>query len=349
MQMVPAASPRARQVRAVLEQKQADFADRLSSVAQAAGLSGAFARAEWLRDDGRHGGGHRLEQAQTAAFNRASINISEVHYDDQPEKRLASADALSTIIHPESPLAPSVHMHFSWTELRDQGGSFRLMADLNPAQPFEEDTEAFEAALQMAAGDHYEAARAQGDRYFYIPALDRHRGVTHFYLEAYRGGDFEEDLAFVERVAEAAMTAYAHILGRALQHRPAPRPEDRAQQLAYHTLYLYQVLTLDRGTTSGLLIHDQNDVGIMGSLPSHIDRDLLLSWAERSPPPQDQLVRDLVAALADGSPCPVDIATRQRLAEAVRAHYRAHPEALELQARGDIVPPTVANHETVGG
>ena len=33
-----------------------------------------------------------------------------------------------------------------------------------------------------------------------------------------------------------------------------------------------------------------------------------------------------------------------RLAKAVREHYQAHPEALELQARGDVVPPTVANH-----
>jgi hypothetical protein len=28
----------------------------------------------------------------------------------------------------------------------------------------------------------------------------------------------------------------------------------------------------------------------------------------------------------------------------VRRFFRAHPEALELQARGDVVPPTVANH-----
>ena len=74
--------------------------------------------------------------------------------------------------------------------------------------------------------------------------------------------------------------------------------EATAQQLAYHTLYFFQVLTLDRGTTSGLLVHDQNDLGIMGSLPAWVDR----------------------------------------------AHYRAHPEAVALQAAGDVVPPTVATH-----
>jgi len=37
-------------------------------------------------------------------------------------------------------------------------------------------------------------------------------------------------------------------------------------------------------------------------------------------------------------------AVRKQLAAIVRAHYRAHPEALALQAAGDVVPPTVANH-----
>jgi coproporphyrinogen III oxidase len=53
-------------------------------------------------------------------------------------------------------------------------------------------------------------------------------------------------------------------------------------------------------------------------------------------------VRALVMALpADGS---VDVPTKRRLAQTVRAHYRAHPEALQLQARGAVLPPTVANH-----
>ena len=35
---------------------------------------------------------------------------------------------------------------------------------------------------------------------------------------------------------------------------------------------------------------------------------------------------------------------RVALAAAVRDFYRAHPEALELQASGGKIPPTVANH-----
>ena len=104
------------------------------------------------------------------------------------------------------------------------------------------------------------------------------------------------------------------------------------------------MLTLDRGTTSGLLVHDQNDVGIMGSLPAFVDRELLASWASQVPDAQVELVRAIAAALAEGSPSHVTDEVRGRLAQTVRAFYRAHPAALDLQARAATLPPTVDNH-----
>jgi coproporphyrinogen III oxidase len=299
---------------------------------------------EWLRDGGRHGGGDRLACGGTAVFDRASINVSSVHYDDEPDRVLSSATALSTIIHPRNPHAASVHMHHSWTEMREGGGYWRMMADLNPAIPDANDTRRFVATLRAAAGEVYAEASAQGDRYFQIPALDRHRGVAHFYLEGYSSGDFEVDAALARGIGEAVIDCYAELLQQAISRHPQPSQAARSEQLAYHTLYLFQVLTLDRGTTSGLLVHDQNDVGILGSLPGHVDRDLLASWATRVEAPQDALVRALVEALPDANPCPVDDATRQGLAAVLREHYCAYPEALELQASGNSIPPTVSNH-----
>src|ERR1044071_2007683 len=99
------------------------------------GLAGGerFSATTWLRDDGRHGGGRRWGLTDSAEVDRARVNVSQVHYDDEPAKRLASATALSTIIHPRHPHAPSVHIHTSWTEMRDGTGYWRIMADLNPA------------------------------------------------------------------------------------------------------------------------------------------------------------------------------------------------------------------------
>ncbi|HEY0193032.1 MAG TPA: coproporphyrinogen III oxidase [Kofleriaceae bacterium] len=305
----------------------------------------AFAATSWARDGGRHGGGTRLGTGGTAVFDRASVNVSQVHYDDEPGKQLASATALSTIIHPAHPRAPSLHLHVSWTAMRHAASYWRVMADLNPAIPDPAATAAFVDRLQAAAPAEYAEAAAQGDRYFWIPALARHRGVAHFYLEGYHTDSFDADAALARAIGEAAIDTYAGLVRGALATHGAPTAADRARQLAYHTTYLFQVLTLDRGTTSGLLVHDQNDVGILGSLPSHVDRALLASWADRVPAAQTALVHALVEAIppAPGA-SPIEPATKQALAAVVRRFYREHPEALALQASGDVIPPTVANH-----
>lgn len=330
-----ASSASAARARAFVEDLQGRFRTQLEA------LSGeTLARVTWLRDAGAHGGGSRDVAVETSFFNRAAINVSQVHYDDEPARRLSSASALSTIIHPHNALAPSVHIHVSWTEMRDGGGSWRVMADLNPATPVEGDTSAFVAALRAAAPAVFDHARAQGDRYFHIPALKRHRGVFHFYLEQFATADAAADAALARAVGEAAIDTYVRIL-RGAMNRVAG-DSARAAQRAYHTAYFFQVLTLDRGTTSGLLVHDQNDLGIMGSLPAFIDTALLASWADACVPPQDELVRTLAAAVPQSGH--IDDAVRAQLARIVRVHYTTHPEALALQAAGDIIPPTVDNH-----
>ncbi|MDQ6984381.1 MAG: coproporphyrinogen III oxidase, partial [Ghiorsea sp.] len=154
----------------------------------------------------------------------------------------------------------------------------------------------------------------------------------------------EKDFALAQSVGEAAIDTYVSILKSSLEHATPTTAEEQAKQLAYHTLYLFQVLTLDRGTTTGLLVHNQNDVGIMGSLPAYVDRDLLQSWVTDMPKPQDKLLQGLVDVLPQTSPALVDEAIKQKLAQVVRSHYQQHPEAITMQASGNIIPPTVKNH-----
>lgn len=332
------------QALALVERLQARHVARLEAFAVSAGAPTAFTPVSWQRDGGRSGGGTR-QQATGGAFDRASVNVSCVHYDDQPDKALASATALSAIVHPAHPRAASMHLHVSWTARRDGRAYWRVMADLNPSIPDAAQTERFRAALAGAAGARWAHGRDNGDRYFHIPALDRHRGVCHFYLEGLDTGDFDADLALGEAVETAVIDTYAALITEAVSGAAAPTPAESAAQLAYHTAYLFQVLTLDRGTTSGLMVHGDNDVGILGSLPSHVDPGLLASWRGRVPGIQAPLVDALVAALGPGARAAVDIPAKRRLADAVRKHYRAHPGALALQARGDVLPPTVANHQ----
>ncbi|HSR87583.1 MAG TPA: coproporphyrinogen III oxidase, partial [Pontiella sp.] len=163
----------------------------VAALEKAGGVS--FESVEWFRDEGQHGGGRRFGVKDTELLGRASVNVSQVHYDDDPARRLGSASAISTIVHPVHPLAPSAHIHISWTEQKNGIGYWRIMADLNPSIASAADKECFAGALRQAAPQFYTEAVEQGDRYFYIPALNRYRGIVHFYLESFSSGDFEKD------------------------------------------------------------------------------------------------------------------------------------------------------------
>jgi coproporphyrinogen III oxidase len=344
MNRIPAKSARAVKGYKLVCDLQQRFVTKLNAISRKYGSGKPYEPTEWFRDEGRHGGGVRFMGTDETLFNRASVNTSQVQYDDDDTKQLASASAISTIIHPKNPLAPSVHIHISWTELKNGSGYWRVMADLNPAIEYDEDKAQFANKLKESAPQQYAEAAPQGDRYFNIPVLGRHRGVTHFYLENYSSGNFDADLNMSRTVGEAAIDTYCDILSAAIEKRPSPTEADFKRQLDYHTLYFFQVLTLDRGTTSGLLVHNQNDVGILASLPSHVNRALLASWKAKMPKPQDLLLQKMIDCLANEYVCAVEDNTKQALADCVRRHYQAHPEAIDMQATGNSIPPTVNNH-----
>ncbi len=339
MTRTSASSSQATKALALVESLQTRFVQGLENI------SGEnFQGSEWFRDAGTHGGGERFGLQDNPVLGRASVNVSQVHYDDEAERKLGSASAISTIVHPVHPRWPSVHIHVSWTEMKSGAGYWRIMADLNPAIPNEKDKTKFAGALKAVAPVVYDEAAEQGDRYFYIPVLGRHRGVTHFYLESFNTGNFAADHDLAQAVGEAAIDTYLQLLEKAARENFQSLESDRAAQLAYHTLYFFQVLTLDRGTTTGLMVHDQNDVGILGSLPPQVDKNLLQSWISRMPEPQDRLLEKLVGALPNTGICTVDDAVKIKLCKAVRTHYQQYPEALDFQASGNSTPPTVDNH-----
>ena len=340
-------SPRAVEALELVRELQSYFVCGLEKVSAEVGEEILFEDSSWLRDEGRHGGGSRFTapmDRENCLFDRASVNVSQIHYDDDPAKKLGSATALSCIIHPANPHASSIHMHISWTEMKDGKGYWRVMADLNPSIPNPDQTARFQDCLRTVAGETYEEAAAQGDRYFYIPALDRHRGAAHFYLENYNSGDEAADHKMARSLGESVIDLYLKFLKESIEANPSPSEVSKKDQLAYHTLYFFQVLTLDRGTTSGLLVHDQNDLGIMGSLPSVVSKSLLTSWRGKLPSPQEQLLDGLLAALPEEDLNPVTDDVKLAVAKVVRNHYKENPQALSLQASGNIVPPTVDNH-----
>ncbi|MCE4936137.1 coproporphyrinogen III oxidase [Aliivibrio fischeri] len=318
---INAKNPDAKSALQLLTDIQSYFKSELLKTSSLTSQSTEFKAIEWLRDNGSHGGGERFEAIDGGIFNRASINVSQIQYEDDASKHYNSATALSTIIHPNHPLAPSIHMHFSLTELKDGTSYWRIMADLNPSHFDKEDKEYFDQTLKVAAKSYYLEGTKAGNQYFDIPALKKRRGVSHFYLEGFNPKGENGEL-FTKQFATKVIDTYVHILRSHLLQKSEITKELKQTQLNYHTLYFYQVLTLDKGTTAGLLVHDQNDVGTLGSLPSHINRSLLEEWQALTPQPTDRLVSDLLAALPCENTCSVTKEVKANLAQAIRAFYK---------------------------
>ena len=343
MNMIMAKSANAIKAYQLVSILQKRFVDKLNFLSSTLGENKNFEKVVWFRDNGIHGGGNRFEARDNVLFNTASVNVSQVHYDEDETKSLQSATAISTIIHPKNPNVPSIHIHISLTCLRDGSSYWRVMADLNPSLQNDEDKEVFNNSLKELSNETYEEGIKQGDKYFFIPALNKHRGVCHFYLENYKTQNESDDFLFAQNFGEGIIDTYINIIENAFKTRTKFSVQDIKKQLDYHTIYLFQVLTLDRGTTSGLLVHNQNDIGIMGSLPSFVNKSLLKSWIQKVEKPQDELVNALVEAIKDDGM--INASIKEKLASRVREHYKNHPQALKYQASGNTIPNTVNNHK----
>lgn len=326
----------------IVKALQKRFVDKLDDLSAKYGENKKFQEVNWLRNNGVYGGGSRFEARDEVLFNTASVNVSQVHYDEDLTKSLQSASAISTIIHPKNPNVPSIHIHISLTSFKDGNSYWRIMADLNPSLENIEDKKIFDESLKQISKENYEEGTKQGEKYFFIPALNKHRGVSHFYLENYKSEDKQKDFDFALEFGKTVIDTYINIISNAFKTRETFSVQDIKKQLDYHTLYLFQVLTLDRGTTSGLLIHNENDVGIMGSLPKFVNKKLLISWIENMEEVQKTLLEKIISSIDDNGV--INTQTKEKLAQVVRNHYKNNPDALKYQASGTVIPNTVNNH-----
>jgi coproporphyrinogen III oxidase len=250
-----------------------------------AGSDASFTYIPWERTDpsGEPGGGGVRGQMTGKVFEKVGVNVSTVGGRFSPEfaKTILGADesdpsffatGISLVAHMANPHVPAVHMNtrFLATTKRWFGGG----ADLNPAIPYEEDTEAFHARLRAACAAHdptfYPRFSKWAAEYFFLPHRGVDRGVGGIFydhLECFEPGEgptFEANLAFTRDVGEAFLDIFPKIARLRID---TPFDDaDMQRLLEFRGRYVEFNLLYDRGTLFGLKTGGNIDAILM-SLP----------------------------------------------------------------------------------
>ena len=98
-----------------------------------------------------------------------------------------------------------------------------------------------------------------------------------------------------------------------------------------------EILTIPIGgtvgiPTAGLLVHNENDIGILGSLPLIINKNLLSSWIPIALDPQDLLLDRIGNLMPNVALVEIDSDLKIKIAEVIRKFYLEFPSALNNQA-----------------
>ncbi len=250
---------------------------------------GAFQEDRWDRPGG--GGGVARVLTEGATLEKAGVNRSAVSgtLPAAAAQRLGArvtagedahfyATGVSVVVHPRSPMVPTVHLNVRYFDLTDADG--RVLdtwlgggTDLTPTYPFPEDARHYHRALQAVCDRHhpsfYPRFKSWCDHYFVNTHRgDERRGVGGIFFDNLRDGESGLDLdalvAFLGDVGGALPEAYAPILET---RRGLPWGErERRFQLARRGRYVEFNLVHDRGTTFGLQTNARIESVLM-SLP----------------------------------------------------------------------------------
>jgi coproporphyrinogen III oxidase len=239
---------------------------------------GTFAEDRWERDGG--GGGVSRVLIDGTTFEKAGVNRSTVwgSLPIEAAKRLGGrypadatglqffASGVSVVVHPRSPMIPTVHFNVRYFEITGPDGAvadawFGGGTDLTPFQPQWRDARDFHVALHhMCSRFHpslYPRFKAWCDRYF----VNAHRGgeargVGGIFYDHVRPGEDESHLdsegwfEFARGVAQALQLGYAPIVER---HRDDPYGDREVHfQRLRRGRYVEFNLVHDRGTIFGL-------------------------------------------------------------------------------------------------
>ncbi|MDC0380284.1 oxygen-dependent coproporphyrinogen oxidase [Flavobacteriaceae bacterium] len=239
----------------------------------------------WQRKEG--GGGRTRVIQNGTVFEKGGVNISKVHGPLPPAMQsyfnVGEVDffacGLSLVIHPKSPMVPTVHANWRYFEMYDKDGAivdqwFGGGQDLTPYYLFEEDAKHFHSVCKYACDKHdknfYEDYKKRCDEYFYNSHRNEGRGIGGLffdYCKANDSMDMQQWYAFVTEVGDSFLEAYTPIVEKRknLTYTDAQRDWQEIRRGRYVEFNLVH----DKGTLFGLKTNGRIE-SILMSLPAHV-------------------------------------------------------------------------------
>ncbi len=239
----------------------------------------------WEREEG--GGGRTRVIENGTVFEKGGVNISKVHgpLPKSMQNYFGVEDVdffacgLSLVIHPKSPMVPTVHANWRYFEMYDKEGNivdqwFGGGQDLTPYYLFDEDATHFHAVCKKACDAHkpefYPAYKKKCDDYFWNTHRNEARGVGGLffdYCKATEETSMEDWYNFVTEVGDSFLEAYAPIVEK---RKDLPySQEHRDWQEIRRGRYVEFNLVHDKGTLFGLKTNGRIE-SILMSLPPHV-------------------------------------------------------------------------------
>lgn len=239
----------------------------------------------WERPEG--GGGRTRVIENGKVFEKGGVNISGVHgkLPEAMQKMFGVGDVdffacgLSLVIHPKSPMVPTVHANWRYFEMYDKDGNiidqwFGGGQDLTPYYLFEEDATHFHQICKTACDKHnpefYPKYKKQCDSYFWNAHRNEARGIGGLFFDYCKATDsmsMQSWYDFVTEVGNSFLSAYLPIVER---RKDLPYNDaNRTWQEIRRGRYVEFNLVHDKGTLFGLKTNGRIE-SILMSLPPHV-------------------------------------------------------------------------------
>ncbi len=244
-----------------------------------------FREDQWIRPEG--GGGRSRVIENGAVFEKGGVNISAVHGELPPSMQnyfgVQDADffacGLSLVIHPKSPMIPTVHANWRYFEMYDKKGNvvdqwFGGGQDLTPYYLFDEDAVHFHSVCKNACDAHnptfYPDYKKKCDAYFWNAHRNEARGVGGLFFDYCKTSEemsMQNWYNFVTEVGDSFLEAYIPIVikRKGLEYTNKQRDWQEIRRGRYVEFNLVH----DKGTLFGLKTNGRIE-SILMSLPPHV-------------------------------------------------------------------------------